>query len=91
LPAEACAVEKPGAAGTVLVAPMSAAPVPPDASGAVPGVAVVAVGSVPVGVGSEGEGVHPAASGAVPGEAVVAVGFVPVGVGSEGVGVHPGA
>ena len=89
--AEACAVEKPGDAGTVLVAPMSSAPVPPAASGAVPGEAVVAVGSVPVGVGSEGVGVHPGACGALPVEAVVAVGFVPVGVGSEGVGVHPGA
>ena len=89
--AEACPVEKPGDAGTVLVAPMSSAPVPPAASGAVPGEAVVAVGSVPVGVGSEGVGVHPGACGALPGEAVVAVGSVPVGVGSEGVEVHPGA
>ena len=76
--AEACVVEKPGAAGTVLVAPMSSAPAPPAASGAVPGEAVVTVGSVPVGVGSEGVGVHPGACGALPGEAVVAVGSVPV-------------
>ena len=89
--AEACAVEKPGAAGTVLVAPMSSAPAPPAASGAVPGEAAVAVGSVPVGVGSEGVEVHPGACGALPGEAVVAVESVPVGVGSEGVEVHPGA
>ena len=89
--AEACVVEKPGAAGTVLVAPMSSAPAPPAASGAVPGEAVVTVGSVPVGVGSEGVGVHPGACGALPGEAVVAVGSVPVEVGSEGVEVHPGA
>ena len=85
--AEACAVEKPGSAGTVLVAPMSSAPAPPAASGAAAG----EVGAVPVGVESEGVEVHPGACAALPGEAVFAVGSVPVGVESEGVEVHPGA
>ena len=50
---DACAVEKPDAAGTAEeIAPVSTAPA-----------AVVAVGSVPVGVVSEGAGVHSGAFG----------------------------
>lgn len=80
LAAAADAGEKPGAAGNALVAPVSTAPLPPPASGAVPSASGVAVGSVPVAAGSAGVGVHPAACGAAP-EPVA-------GVGSEGVGVH---
>ena len=89
LPAEACAVEKPAVAGTVLVAPVSSAPLPPAVSGPVPAAAVVAAASVPV--GSEGGVVHAGACGAVPGAVVAAVALLPVGAGSEEVGVHPGA
>jgi hypothetical protein len=85
--ADACAVEKPDAAGTAEeVAPVSTAPVPPEASEAVPGEAVVAVASVLVEVVSEGAGVHSGASGAVPGATVVAVASVLVEVVSEGAG-----
>jgi hypothetical protein len=97
--ADACAVEKPDAAGTALVSPVSTAPVPPAASGAVPGaVVVVVVAPVLVEVGPEGAALQSGASGVVPGAAVVVVASVLVVVasvlvelGPEGAAVQSGA